>query len=90
MEFKKYRAAIEAILFATGEPVSAERLAEVLELDAETVHRIAADLMSELLARDGGIYMIRLDDQYQLCTRKEYADEVRRSLDKVPPRISGP
>ena len=29
MEFKKYRAAIEAILFATGEPVSAERLAEV-------------------------------------------------------------
>lgn len=81
MEFKKYRAAIEAILFATGEPVSAERLAEVLELDAETVHRIAADLMSELLARDGGIYMIRLDDQYQLCTRKEYADEVRRSLD---------
>lgn len=81
MEFKKYRAAIEAILFATGEPVSADRLAEVLELDAETVHRIAADLMSELLARDGGIYMVKLDDQYQLCTRKEYADEVRRSLD---------
>ena len=55
MEFKKYRAAIEAILFATGEPVSADRFAEVLELDAETVHRIAADMMSELLARDGGI-----------------------------------
>ena len=81
MEFKKYRAAIEAILFATGEPVSADRLAEVLELDAETVHRIAADMMSELLARDGGIYMVKLDDQYQLCTRKEYADAVRRSLD---------
>lgn len=81
MEFKKYRAAIEAILFATGEPVSADRLAEVLELDAETVHKIAADLMSELLARDGGIYMVKLDDQYQLCTRKEYADAVRRSLD---------
>ena len=81
MEFKKYRAAIEAILFATGEPVSADRLAEVLELDAETVHKIAADLMSELLVRDGGIYMVKLDDQYQLCTRKEYADAVRRSLD---------
>ncbi len=81
MEFKEYRAAMEAILFANGEPVSAARLAEVLELDTDTVDRIAADLMSELLARDGGIYMVRLDDQYQLCTRKEYADAVRRSLD---------
>lgn len=81
MEIKEYRAALEAVLFANGEPVSAERLAEVLELDTETVHRIAADLMSDLSARGGGIYMIRLDDQYQLCTRKEYADFVRRSLD---------
>ena len=81
MEIKEYRAAIEAILFANGEPVSAERLAEVLELDEETVHRIAADLMSEFMARGGGIYMVKLDDQYQLCTRKEYADAVRRSLD---------
>lgn len=81
MEFKEYRAAMEAILFANGEPVAAERLAEVLELDVETVHRIAADLISEWRARDSGIDMIRLDDQYQLCTRKEYADAVRRSLD---------
>ncbi len=81
MEIKEYRAALEAVLFANGEPVSAERLVEVLELDTETVHRIAADLMSDLSARGGGIYMIRLDDQYQLCTRKEYADFVRRSLD---------
>ncbi len=81
MEIKEYRAALEAVLFANGEPVSAERLAEVLELDEETVHRLAADLMSDLATRNGGIYMVKLDDQYQLCTRKEYADVVRRSLD---------
>ncbi len=81
MEFKEYRAAMEAILFANGEPISADRLAEVLELDTETVHRIAADLMSEMTARAGGVYMVKLDDQYQLCTRKEYADLVRRALD---------
>ncbi len=81
MEFKEYRAAMEAILFANGEPVAADRLAEVLELDTETVHRLAADLMSELSARAGGICMVKLDDRYQLCTRKEFADAVRRSLD---------
>ncbi len=81
MEIKEYSAAMEAILFANGEPVAAERLAEVLDIDEETVHRIAGDLISEWQARHGGIMLVRLDNQYQFCTRKEYADAVRRSLD---------
>ena len=35
MEIKEYQAVIEAVLFASGEPVSVDRLAEILELDAE-------------------------------------------------------
>lgn len=81
MEIKEYKAAIEAILFASGEPVSVSRLAEVLELDGETVARFADDLMNEINTRGGGIRMVRLDDQYQLCTGKEHADAVRRALD---------
>lgn len=81
MEIKEYKAAIEAILFANGEPMPADRLAELLELDSETVHRIAGDLMSEINSRMGGICMVRLDEQYQLCTRKEYSDVIRRALD---------
>lgn len=81
MELKEYKAAIEAILFASGEPVASSRLAEVLEIDEETVVRFAEDLMNEINMRDGGIRMIRLDDQYQLCTRKEYAQVIRTALD---------
>ncbi len=81
MEIKEYKASIEAILFASGEPVSISRLAEVLELDNDTIQRFAEDLMNEINLREGGIRMIRLDDQYQLCTRKEYADAIRRALD---------
>lgn len=81
MEFKEYKAAIEAILFAHGEPLDADRLAELLELDGETVHRLAADLMSEINTRDGGLAMVRLDNAYQLCTRKQYAELIRRALD---------
>ena len=36
MESKQYKAAIEAILFAAGEPFSLDRLVETLEADAET------------------------------------------------------
>lgn len=81
MEIKEYRAAIEAVLFASGEPVSASRLSEVLDLDKENIVRFADDLMNEINMRDGGIRMLALDDQYQLCTRKKYADYVRRALD---------
>lgn len=81
MEIKEYKAAIEAILFANGEPMPADRLAELLGLDSETVHRIAGDLMSEINSRMGGICMVRLDEQYQFCTRKEYSDVIRRALD---------
>lgn len=81
MEVKEYKNAIEAVLFANGDPIAAQRLAEILEIDEETVHRFAEDLMSEINTRAGGIAMVRLDDQYQLCTRKEYAPQVRSALD---------
>ena len=81
MEVKEYKAAIEAILFASGEPVAISRLSEVMELDSQTVSRFAEDLMNEINMRDSGIRRIQLDDQYQLCTRKEYAEVIRRALD---------
>ena len=81
MEIKEYKGSIEAILFASGEPVAISRLAEVLELDGDTTARLADDLMNEINTREGGVRMIRLDDRYQLCTRQEYADAVRRALD---------
>lgn len=81
MEIKQYQAAIEAIVFAGGEPVGAARLAQVLELDEETVVRIADDWMHDFNARSGGVMAVKLDDAYQLCTRKEYAAYVRTAMD---------
>ncbi len=81
MEIKQYQAAIEAVVFAGGEPVSAARLAQVLELDEETVTRIADDWMQDINTRGGGIMAVKLDDSYQLCTRKEYAGYIRKAMD---------
>ena len=81
MEIKQYQAAIEAVVFAGGEPVGAARLAQVLELDEETVKRIADDWMHAFNARGGGVMAVKLDDAYQLCTRKEYAAYVRTAMD---------
>ena len=81
MEIKQYQAAIEAVVFACGEPVSVSRLAQVLELNEETIIRIADDWMNDVNTRGGGVMAVKLDDQYQLCTRKEYAGYVRTAMD---------
>ena len=81
MEIKQYQAAVEAVLFASGEPIAASRLAEVLELDEETTVRLADDLMQEVNTRSGGLLIVRLGDQYQMCTKSSYADYIRKALD---------
>ena len=67
MEIKQYQAAMEAVLFASGEPVASGRLAE--------------DLMQDINTRGGGLRMLRVDDRYQLCTNADYAGYVRKALE---------
>ncbi len=72
---------IEAMLFAAGEPVEAARIAEILELDVENVTKMLASLADIYEERNSGICLIRIDGKYQLCTKEEYADDVRKLLE---------
>lgn len=81
MEIKQYQAAIEAIVFASGEPVPISRMAQALELDEDTTARIAADWAQDINTRGGGIVALKLDDGYQLCSSKACADYVRKAMD---------
>ena len=81
MEIKQYQAAIEAIVFASGEPVPVSRLALALELDEDTTRRIAEDWAQDVNTRGGGITALKLDDAYQLCSGKAYAGYVRKAMD---------
>jgi len=80
MEIKQYQAAIEAIVFASGEPVPISRMAQALELDEDTTARIAADWAQDINTRGGGITALKLDDGYQLCSSKSCADYVRKAF----------
>lgn len=74
-------ARLEAMLFACGDPVEASRLAEVLELDVESVTKMLSRLSDTYDERESGLRLIRIDGRYQLCTREEYGDDVRRMLE---------
>ncbi len=78
---EQIRASCEAILFASGEPVEAARIAEALELDIELVTGALWELARSLDERESGICLLRLGSKYQLCSRVEYAQQVRSVLD---------
>lgn len=77
---EQIRAACEAILFASGEPLECTRIAEALELDTETVAGALWELQRILDERESGICLLRLGSKYQLCSRVEYAQQVRSVL----------
>ncbi|MBQ9849457.1 MAG: SMC-Scp complex subunit ScpB [Clostridia bacterium] len=81
MTNEQIRAACEAILFASGEPLECARIAEALELDMDTVSGALWELARILDERGSGICLLRLGSKYQLCSRVEYAQQVRSVLD---------
>lgn len=74
-------ARLEAMLFASGDAVEASKLADVLELDVESVTKMLGHLSDLYDEREGGIRLVRIDGKYQLCTREEYGDDVRALLE---------
>lgn len=82
MTSNEMRAACEAILFASGEPVETVRIAEALETEAEVVTGLMNDISAELDKRKSGICLLKLGNKYQLCSRVEYAPQVRTVLEK--------
>jgi len=70
-------AALEAILFSAGEPLELKRLADALETGAEEVKQALEVLREALSAQERGICLLRLGEQYQLCTKQDYAQAIR-------------
>lgn len=72
---------LEAMLFAAGDPVEVGKLADVLELDIETVEKMLGSLSAQYDERNSGLMLIRIDNKYQLCTREAFGDNVRKLME---------
>lgn len=81
MKYEGYVSSLEAVLFASGEPVHIDRLCEILELDDDSVRKLLQSLSDRLDDTGSGIRLVQLEDCFQLCTRPEYAEPVKRALE---------
>lgn len=71
-------AAVEAVLFTMGTSVETSRLAAAIEQDEQTTRRLVRNMMDKYNAKDRGICIIELEDSFQMCTKKEYYDNLIR------------
>lgn len=91
MELKEMEAALEAILFAAGEPVAVERICLTLELDKATVEAVCQRLADKYSYERRGLRLIRMDGSYQLCSAPEYASLIRKAFEsRKPAKLSQP
>lgn len=87
MEIEKIKAIIEAILFSAGRIVTQEELILVLELNKEQIEPIIKQMQEEYKNR--GIELIKVENGYQLCSKKEYYEYIYPILDKrAKPNLS--
>ena len=81
MEKGKIKAAVEAVIFACGTPVEAQRIAQALDISSDEVLKICGQLMDEYEKEGRGIRIVRLNDSFQMCTVEEFAQPIRTVLD---------
>ena len=87
MEIQKTKSIIEAILFSAGRPVSQQELMLCLEMNGEQIEEIIRNMQQEYQTR--GIEIIKIENNYQMCSKKEYYDYIYQILDKrAKPNLS--
>ncbi len=74
-------AALEAVLFASGDPISIERLSQTFEIKSEEIEKYIKELESKFEANKNGFKVVRLENTYQLVTLEEYAPYIKKAFD---------
>lgn len=89
MEIDKLKAIIEAMLFACGRPVEIKEIMANLELSEEDVELVVQSMKIDFENQNRGIEIIKVDNAYQLCTKKEYYEFIYPLIDtRAKPSLS--
>lgn len=73
--------ALEAVLFASGDPISIDRLSQTFEIQPEKIEKFIQELKEKLDNQNSGFTVVRLENTYQLVTREEFAPYIKKAFD---------
>lgn len=78
---KNIKNTVEALIFASGEPLSTERICEILDCNKKQAHDAISELIAEYKQRNSPIQIIKLNDSWQMTTLSEFSAEIRKMLE---------
>ncbi len=82
MEIEQIKSIIESILFAAGRAIKITEFMSVLELGKDEIMPIMENLINEYKAKERGIEIIKINDGFQMCTKKENYEYLYQIFDK--------
>ncbi len=89
MEISQLKSIIEAILFSAGRVVETREIMAALELTNEDVDAIIESMRTDFEEQHRGIEIIKVDNGYQIFTKKEYYDYIYPIFDnRAKPSLS--
>lgn len=81
MTVSEIKSAIEAVLFASGDSVELSRIEESLEITKEESEEAIKSLIEDYNKSDRGLKIVKLNESYQMSTKKEHAPVIRTVMD---------
>ena len=77
-------AVVEALIFVADEPITTKLIADVLDEDKQAIEAALEQLKQEYEARESGLQIREIAGGWQIATRTEFHEEVRRFLRTRP------
>lgn len=81
MKINEGISAVEAILFAHGEPIEAEKLCAAAGVEADMPEKLVQLLIDRYESTGSALTVLKLGNSYQLAVKAEFFDYVRAALE---------
>jgi segregation and condensation protein B len=86
--YTKLKGPIQALLFANGDPLSVNKLVQILKIPEENIIELLAELMQDMNSIHSGLTIVEVAGGYQICTKPELAAVVEELAQVHETRLS--
>lgn len=84
------KAALEAILFVSGEAVSQFKLTNTLDISSDDLDELIVCLQDDLQKSDRGLALVKIAGGYRLCTKVKIAHYLEKFTQVIDKKLSQP
>lgn len=88
MFYQHLQGAIEALLFANGQPLPAAKIAQILDIHVDHVHALIVEMTGIMVSEQRGLTIVEVAGGYQLCTKPSLVDIVSKLAELQDSKLS--